>query len=103
MARSFPDALLAELRSLPLAKALGALDYHVSVDRSFEPVKDARSERWIVSGERGVTELIVTGPKWLDTRSGKGGGGAIDLVVHIEALSFVAAVKRLEAARGRYM
>ena len=46
----------------------------------------------------GGVELLATGPKWYDTRAEKGGGGAIDLAMHLLRLDFVAAVKRLQAA-----
>ncbi|MBZ3343388.1 hypothetical protein IPR00_22095, partial [Xanthomonas perforans] len=44
----------------------------------------------------GVVELLATGPKWYDTRAEKGGGGAIDLAMHLLRLDFVSAVKRFE-------
>ena len=34
-------------------------------------------------------------PKWYDTRARKGGGGAIDLAMHVLGLTFVDAVKSL--------
>jgi hypothetical protein len=40
-------------------------------------------------------ELLVTGLKWFDARAGKGGGGAVDLCMHLLGLDFVAAVKLL--------
>ena len=40
-------------------------------------------------------ELLVTGPKWFDTRAGEGGGGGIDLVMHLLGLDFVKSVKLL--------
>ncbi|WP_440525430.1 hypothetical protein [Serratia nevei] len=46
----------------------------------------------------GGVELLATGPKWYDTRAEKGGGGAIDLAMHLLRLDFVSAVKRLQAA-----
>jgi hypothetical protein len=45
MARSFPDALLARVRAVPLATALSELGYHIGVDRDFTPAKDAASAR----------------------------------------------------------
>jgi hypothetical protein len=98
MARSFPPALLDELRALSLRGVLECLDYHVAVDPDFVPDKDRRSERWVVSGAGGTTEVVVTGIKWFDTRAKLGGGGAIDLVMQLERLSFVAAVRRIERA-----
>nr|WP_254176670.1 hypothetical protein [Pseudomonas aeruginosa] len=43
--------------------------------------------------------LLVTGAKFFDTRADKGGGGAIDLAMHLLRLDFVAAVKRLSSSR----
>ena len=98
MARSFSDALLAQVRAMPLAATLEGLGYHVAVDRDFTPAKDGGSQRWIVSTAAGASsELVVTGVKWFDTRAARGGGGSVDLVMHLETLSFVAAVKRLES------
>ena len=34
-------------------------------------------------------------PKWYDTRAKTGGGGAIDLAMHVRQVSFVEAVKLL--------
>lgn len=100
MRKSFDDDLLRWLREVSLAQALQALGLHVSVDREFVPVKDARTERWIVSVGAGTCELLVTGLKWYDTRDRRGGGGAIDLVMHLEGLDFVQAVRRLGRALG---
>ena len=43
----------------------------------------------------GEFEILTTGTKWYDTRAKKGGGGAIDLAMHVLRLSFVDAVRRL--------
>lgn len=100
MSRSFDVELLSWLREVPLARALDDLGLHVAVDRDFAPVKNPGTQRWIVSLAAGTAELLVTGVKWYDTRIGKGGGGAIDLVMHLEGVNFVAAVKRLSLAVG---
>jgi hypothetical protein len=42
-----------------------------------------------------VVELLATGVRWYDPRAKKGGGGAIDLAMHLLGLQFVDAVKRL--------
>jgi hypothetical protein len=47
------------------------------------------------TGYNGEFEILTTGPKWYDTRAKKGGGGAIDLAMHVLGLSFVDAVKLL--------
>ena len=95
MSRHFSAAVLDQVRAVPLTSVLEGLGYHIAIDRDFVPTKDARSQRWLVDSARGATELLVTGPKWFDTRVSRGGGGAIDLVMHLERLSFVSAVKRI--------
>jgi hypothetical protein len=94
---AFDPQTLAQLRDLPLSQALDRLGLHVSRDRDFVPVKDPRTERWYVSAGAGVCELLVTGIKWFDASARKGGGGAIDLTMHLLGLGFAAAVKRLGA------
>ena len=78
--RSFSPELLESLRSMVVTKALDALGLHVAV-----------------GGQ--VFELLVIGAKFFDTRADKGGGGAIDLAMHLLRLGFVAAVKRLSSSR----
>lgn len=71
--RSFDPAALAALRSMTVAE----------------------TPRLYVAVGAGVVELVVTGARWYDTRAKKGGGGAIDLTMHLCGLDFVGAVKRL--------
>lgn len=80
---------------MSLPRALAALQIHVSVDSSYVPVKDPKSQRWVVTTTAATTELLVTGAKWYDTRARRGGGGCVDLVMHLLGLDFVAAVKQL--------
>ena len=98
MTRSFDQKRLARLRDVPLQLALESLGLYVAVDRDFVPIKDSRTLRWVVTVEYGNVELLVTDLKWFDTREGKGGGGAIDLAMHLLRIDFVQAVKRLGAA-----
>lgn len=92
------DELVHWLREWPLAEALRALELHVVQDVTFEPVKDRRTQRWVVSGGGGTFQLLVTGMRWYDATEERGGGGAIDLVMHLERLDFVRAVRRLSTA-----
>ncbi len=66
-------------------------------DTSFHPIKDPESRRWHVRTEFGEFEILTTGVKWYDPRAKIGGGGAIDLAMHILQVSFVDAVKILTA------
>ena len=43
-------------------------------------------------------ELLLTGPKFYDTRQKRGGGGAIDLVMHLYQIDFKKAVDRLRGS-----
>ncbi|MFV2949464.1 hypothetical protein [Pseudomonas japonica] len=74
----------------------------LKLDRTFIPVKDAHTRRWNVSTPRGKFEVLSTGIKWYDTRAQRGGGGAIDLAMHLLGLSFVDAVKHLVAREGAH-
>ena len=97
--RSFPPELLASLRQMPCSEVLSRLDLYWKPDPDFLPTKDKNTQRVNVSIGGGVVELLVTGPKWYDTRAEKGGGGAIDLTMHLLGLDFVSAVKRLGNAQ----
>ncbi|EPH6076889.1 TPA: hypothetical protein ACV5PZ_004985 [Escherichia coli] len=94
--RSFRPELLARLRDMPVPTALDLLGLYWKRDPDFRPLKDKRTERVHVSVGGGVVELLATGPKWYDTRAEKGGGGAIDLAMHLLRLDFVSAVKQLD-------
>jgi hypothetical protein len=83
-------------------EALALLAVHVKSDPTYLPAKNADSRRWHARTTHGEFEVLTTGPKWYDTRAKKGGGGAIDLAMHVLGLSFVDAVKLLtERARLR--
>lgn len=95
MRRSFSPATLAVLRALPSADALARLAVHLKADSTFHPLKQATSRRWHVRTTCGEFEILTTGTKWYDTRARQGGGGAIDLAMHVLGVSFVDAVKQL--------
>jgi len=88
-----------QLRTLPIPEALMYLDLYAKVDRSYRPRNDAKERRLHVSLKSGeVIELLLTGEKWYDKRAEKGGGGAIDLVMHLYEEGFPQAVQRLQRA-----
>jgi hypothetical protein len=93
--RSFNETTLRRFREIPSEDVLVALSEHMKADSTYIPVKDTTSRRWHVHTTRGDFEILTTGPKWLDTRAAKGGGGAIDLAMHVMGLPFVDAVKLL--------
>jgi len=95
--RPFSPAALARLREQPIEEILARLAIDLKVDSTFVPVKDVSSRRWHVHAAGGDFEILTTGPKWYDTRAAKGGGGAIDLTMHLLGVSFVEAVRFLTA------
>ncbi|SWQ06796.1 Uncharacterised protein [Klebsiella pneumoniae] len=87
---------------MPTKHALGLLSSLLKEDKTFVPVKHAQTRRWHVSTVRGEFEILGTGIKWYDTHAQQGGGGAIDLAMHLLGLSFVDAVNQLLAREGRH-
>lgn len=100
MRRQFSAATLDRLRDVEIEIALEAIATMVKADPAFIPTKDARTRCWHIHTERGDHEILTTGCKWYDTRARVGGGGAIDLTMHVLGLSFVDAVKRLSVLVG---
>jgi hypothetical protein len=93
--RSFDASTLTRLREMPAAEALSLVAIHAKSDPTYRPLKTDDSRRWHARTARGEFEILTTGPKWYDTHERRGGGGAIDLAMHLLGLSFVDAVKHL--------
>lgn len=98
--KAFDAATLTRFRAMSADDALDLLSMVLKDDRMFVPVKDVQTRRWHVTTVRGEFEILTTGIQWYDTRAQRGGGGAIDLAMHILGLSFVDAVKHLIAKGG---
>ena len=99
--RSFSAAPLTRLRESPAGDALALLTTHARLDPTCVPIKDDHSRRWHVCTAQGEFEILTTGVKWYDTRARLGGGGAIDLTMHVLGLSFVHAVTHLTESAGQ--
>jgi len=100
--RFFDEATLTQLREMQAADALALLAIHVKADPSYVPVKSDCSQRWHARTARGEFEILTTGCQWYDMRGRCGGGGAIDLAMHVRGLSFVDAVKQLTRERSQH-
>ena len=100
--RYFDEATLTRLRDMPASDALVLLALHVKEDPTYVPVKTDRSQRWHVRTACGEYEILTTGCQWYDMGRRRGGGGAIDLAMHIRGLSFVDAVKQLTGGRSQH-
>lgn len=86
---------LERWRSLDAARVLAALAEHAKLDAAYVPATSTLSTRWHATVGGQDFELLLTGPKFWDTRNATGGGGAVDLVMHLERLSFKKAAARL--------
>ena len=96
MARRCVDNLdLERWRLLDAAAAIVVLSDYAKLDQAYEPRKDQRSTRWHVTAGGQEFEVLCTGPRFLDTRSNKGGGGAVDLAMHLLSVDFKSAVRIL--------
>ena len=95
MRRYFSAELLVRLREMPSDTALALIAATVKADPAYRPVQDVGTRRWHAFTSRGDFEILTTGTKWYDTRERRGGGGAIDLAMHMLGLSFVEAVRHL--------
>ena len=89
------------MRNIPVDEALSLLAIDFKADPTYRLLKDPGSRRWHVRTAYGKFEILTTGPaKWYDTRAHRGGGGAIDLAMHLLHVPFVNAVTLLAEARG---
>lgn len=86
---------LERWRSLDASAVLRSLADYAKPDTTYIPIKSKQSSRWHVSHGGLDFELLLTGEKFWDTRSQVGGGGAVDLVMHLGNLSFKDAVATL--------
>lgn len=92
----FSEQDLQALRSIPCELVLPLLCDHVKKDRDFTPLKNGHTARWHVHVAGHDHELLTTGPKFFDTHAGTGGGGAIDLTMHLFRMPFKQAMRKLQ-------
>ncbi|MEK7891600.1 hypothetical protein AAB992_31315 [Burkholderia contaminans] len=88
---------LVRWRTLAATDTLHLLADYAKQDRSFIPRTSHQSTRWHAKVNGAEFEILCTGPKFLDTRAGKGGGGAIDMAMHLLRLDFKQAVNLLRS------
>ena len=96
--RSVDNSELERLRCLSALDVLSLMADHAKVDRDFSPVRATGTRRVHVSAGGADWEILVDGARFYDTQAGKGGGGAVDLVMHLWRVPFKQAVKMLREA-----
>lgn len=94
------NSVLVRWRSCDAVMALQALSQYAKRDASFVPTGSAQTQRWHATVDGHDFELLLTGPKFWDTRGGKGGGGAVDLAMYLLGLDFKRAVRVLTERLG---
>ena len=93
--RSVDNSTLERWRQLDALLVLEKLGCYAKADRTFEPMTAHGTERYHVNVEGWDFELLLRGPKFFDTRLQRGGGGAVDLVMHVRHVSFKGATDLL--------
>jgi hypothetical protein len=86
------SADLVRWRSLDAFQALHILADYVKEDETFKPTQASSTRRVHATAAGADWELLVDGPKFFDTRASTGGGGAVDLVMHLWRVPFKKAV-----------
>ncbi|CAK0502789.1 Uncharacterised protein [Burkholderia pseudomallei] len=98
MAKLVDDRTLEQWRALDALLVLKQLGCYAKLDPTFHPISAQNTARYHVHANGRDWELLITGPKFWNTRANKGGGGAVDLVMHIFAVDFKRAVAILRAS-----
>ena len=86
---------LVRWQSLDAATVLRALTDYAKEDSSYVPRLNTRPSRWHASVAGNDYEILCTGPKFWDGRANSGGGGALDLAMHLFGISFKKAARLL--------
>ena len=71
------------LDSMLVLEKLEKLGCHVKADNTFEPLSAQGTQRYHINVEGQDFEVLLRGPKFFDTWPQRGGGGAVDLVMHV--------------------
>ena len=94
------NSKLDQLRSVPVFTCLKAMGAFVKVDPDYVPTRARTTQRVHVSVAGHDWELLIDGLKFYDTRAKTGGGGAVDLVMHLWGVSFKKAIRMLTEAHA---
>jgi hypothetical protein len=92
-----PEKTLETLRGISCQRVLQAFSSTIfsQKDDEFSPKLNPRTTRIYVRSSKFEGELIITGPKFFSQDLDRGGCGAIDFLMFLEALTFRAAVVKL--------
>ena len=82
------NEVLYRWHQLDASQVLLAVADFAKKDASFVPAKNAGTTRWHARVLQSEFELLLTGPKFWDVRASRGGGGAMDMVMHLNGCHF---------------
>ena len=86
--RPVDNLTLERWRGLDCLVVLRELADHLKQDKTFVPRECLQATRWHVVAAGVDFELLCTGSRFFDTGAGHGGGGAIDMVMHLFRVDF---------------
>lgn len=86
--RTVDNSTLQRWRALDALLVLEKLGCHVKADVTFIPRDALGTQRYHVNANGQDFELLLRGPKFFDTHLKRGGGGAVDLVMHLHRVDF---------------
>ena len=86
---------LAAMQAMDAKVVLLKFADHAKIDPSFEAISSKHTSRWHARAGSREFELLLNGPKFYDTRQKRGGGGGIDLLMHLFQIDFKQAAERL--------
>ena len=93
--RSVDNLTLERWRAPDALRVLEQLGCFAKMDKTFEALSSHGTRRYHVNVEEQDFEFLLTGPKFFDTRLQRGGGGAVDLVMHVRRIDFKSATALL--------
>jgi hypothetical protein len=93
--KKFDERSLNKYRNMDCTKVFPFICKYFKEDAEFTPIKSSSTSRWNVNSAGRDYELLITRCKWYDTMAKTGGGGAVDLTMHLLEMDFVPAVKLL--------
>ncbi|MFT4438211.1 hypothetical protein ACMX25_33230 [Caballeronia sp. 15715] len=97
MVKIVDDLVLAQWQTLDALFVLQKVGCCTKRDIPFHPVTARDTARYHVNAAGSDFELLLNGPKFWDTRANRGGGGAVDLAMHVFKSDFKRALRLLTA------
>lgn len=98
----FDEELVTRFRVMTVEQTARILGLYCKQDKNYESTAHRNSKCYHISKDGEVFEIIVTQLKWYSTHRRYGGGGGIDLTMHLYGETFKAALTRLTNGLERF-